>query len=319
MTRMQRIVVVALFCAFPLSGVAVDQGDGFPELSGPYLGQKPPGTTPEVFAPGIINTDDHEGCAEFTRGGEMFLFHRLERGLEDWVDIPVFLLELEDGRWTPPRPAPFESEYQDWDYHFTPDGRWLYFTSMRPPKKGGDPPAKGNIWKVEITKNGWGEPVLLPPPVNGPDHHDSSPTLTSDGTLYFFSSRDGGYGGADIYRAALIDGAFREVENLGPTINTEHHEYDLVIAPDESFLVFSSTRPGGFDEVDLYVSFRTADGGWMDPENLGEKVNAVGAVFPSLTDDGKYLFFQSRPDDCGTIFWVDARVIHDLRQGATRQ
>jgi len=285
----------------------------FVELKGPYLGQKPPGMTPEVFAPGIINTDDHEGCGEFTRGGTLFLFHRLGRNDTDWVDIPVFILELENGSWTPPRPAPFESEHQDWDYHFAPDGKTFYFTSMRPTKSGEQPPKHGNIWRVEITSAGWGEPVLLPPPINGPDHHDSSPSLTNDGTLYFFSSRDGGYGRADIYRAPLIEGEYQKVENLGATINTEHSEYDLVIAPDESFLVFSSTRPGGYGDVDLYVSFRTTDDGWTEPRNLGEKVNATGAVFPSLTDDGKYLFFQSRPGDCGTIFWVDARVIHELR------
>jgi Tol biopolymer transport system component len=184
---------------------------------------------------------------------------------------------------------------------------------MRPPIPGGDPPENGDIWKVDVTPAGWGEPVLLPPPVNGPGHHDSSPTLTADGTLYFFSSRDGGYGKSDIYRSHLIDGVHQHVENLGPVINTEHSEYDLVVSPDESFLVFSSTRPGGFSDVDLYVSFRTADDGWAAPKNLGEKINATGAVFPSLTDDGKYLFFQSRPNDCGTIFWVDAAVIHALQ------
>jgi hypothetical protein len=278
--------------------------------AGPYLGQEPPGTTPEIFAPGIVNTSDHEGCAEFSRSGTRFLFHRLARDLEEWSDIPVFLMELEDGLWSAPRPAPFESEYQDWDYHFTPDGKWLYFTSMRPNRPGNPAPDHGNIWRVEVTSDGWGRPILLPPPINGPEHHDSSPTLTNDGTLYFFSSRGGGFGRADIYRARPVDGEYRHVENLGATINTEHNEYDLVIAPDESFLVFSSTRPGGYGEVDLYVTFRQSDGSWSEPANLGPRVNATGAVFPSLTDDGKYLFFQSRPNDCGTIFWVSSKVIH---------
>ncbi|MCJ8272850.1 MAG: hypothetical protein MJK04_26065, partial [Psychrosphaera sp.] len=29
-----------------------------PVLTGPYLGQKPPGSTPEIFAPGIVNTEE---------------------------------------------------------------------------------------------------------------------------------------------------------------------------------------------------------------------------------------------------------------------
>ena len=43
----------------------------------PYLGQKPPGTDPEVFAPGIVSTDDHieMGCA-WTPDGKEFYFDR---------------------------------------------------------------------------------------------------------------------------------------------------------------------------------------------------------------------------------------------------
>ena len=310
MTRIGLMLSVALFSVVAAGGATEPT---LLSASGPYLGEDPPGMTPRIFAPGIVNTADHEGCAEFSRSGTRFLFHRLEKGLEKWDDIPVFLMEIEEAGWSPPRPAPFESDYQDWDYHFTPDGRWLYLTSLRPTEPEGPPPKHGNIWKVEVTESGWGRPILLPPPINGLEHHDSSPSLTNDGTLYFFSSRDGGFGRADIYRARMTNGAYTEVENLGSVINTEHSEYDLVIAPDESFLVFSSTRPGGFGEVDLYVSFRGSNGKWGEPRNLGGKVNATGAVFPSLTDDGKYLFFQSRPDDCGTIFWVSTAVIHELR------
>ena len=298
------LLMMATACASP------DYPAQSPAPSGPYLGQTPPGSKPEVFAPGIVNTNDHEGCAEFSRSGTRFLFHRLRRDLEEWSDIPAYLMELDDGAWSSPRPAPFESENLDWDYHFTPDGRWLYYTSMLHTSPGAPAPKHGNIWMVEVNDEGWGAPVLLPPPINGPDHHDSSPSLTKDGTLYFFSWREGGYGQSDIYRARLIDGEYGQVENLGSVINTEHSEYDLVIAPDESYLVFSSTRPGGFGDVDLYASFRAPDGTWSEPRNLGPEVNATGAVFPSLTDDGKYLFFQSRPNDCGTVFWVSSEVIH---------
>ena len=35
---------------------AQDKATQIPD--GPYLGQTPPGTTPEVFAPGIVNKED---------------------------------------------------------------------------------------------------------------------------------------------------------------------------------------------------------------------------------------------------------------------
>lgn len=45
----------------------------FPELTGPYLGQKPPAAIPEIFAPGIIPFGNHEHHTNFSLiGKEMF-------------------------------------------------------------------------------------------------------------------------------------------------------------------------------------------------------------------------------------------------------
>jgi len=45
-----------------LSAAAANQAQhaGFPKLTGPYLGQKPPGMMPEVFAPEIVSYDFNE-------------------------------------------------------------------------------------------------------------------------------------------------------------------------------------------------------------------------------------------------------------------
>ena len=96
-------------------------------------------------------------------------------------------------------------------------------------------------------------------------------------------------------------------------INTEHDEYDLFIAPDESYLIFSSDRPGGFGNVDLYISYKKGDGTWTEPKNMGRNINSGGAVFPSVTDDGRFLFFQSRRGGNGDIYWVDAKIIEELK------
>lgn len=37
--------------------LAQEKSEEFPILKGPYLGQKPPGVSPEIFAPGIISID----------------------------------------------------------------------------------------------------------------------------------------------------------------------------------------------------------------------------------------------------------------------
>ena len=51
------------------------QQDEFPVLRGPYLGQKPPGMTPEVFAPGIISTrEKYELNSIFSPKGDEFYY-----------------------------------------------------------------------------------------------------------------------------------------------------------------------------------------------------------------------------------------------------
>ncbi len=62
-------------------------------------------------------------------------------------------------------------------------------------------------------------------------------------------------------------------------------------------LVFSSDRPGGFGETDLYYSVR-ANGKWGIPVNFGPKINTSGKEeFAFLTDqhfNGQYLIFSSK-------------------------
>jgi hypothetical protein len=64
-----------MFFSCTLSG-ARQSSPEFPKLSGPYLGQKPPGMAPEVFAPGIVSTAAHEFSCSFTPDGKEFYFTR---------------------------------------------------------------------------------------------------------------------------------------------------------------------------------------------------------------------------------------------------
>jgi len=61
-------------------------------------------------------------------------------------------------------------------------------------------------------------------------------------------------------------------------------------------LVFSSDKPGGFGETDLYYSIRK-NGQWEAPVNLGSQINTSGKdEFPFITGSsfsGRYLIFAS--------------------------
>jgi hypothetical protein len=150
--------------------------DDFPILKGPYLGQKSPGMTPEIFAPGIISTENlGEANSVFTKNGDMFLFNR-RRPPEGHKTI--YFTEVKNGFWTKPSPVPFNSKYTDWDFHFAPDGKALYFTSKRPVNQDNKPSEHANIWETKLINSGWTEPRMLGYPVNTSGNHDCCGILT---------------------------------------------------------------------------------------------------------------------------------------------
>jgi hypothetical protein len=100
---------------------------------------------------------------------------------------------------------------------------------------------------------------------------------------------------------------------MGEAVNSEADEwgeYGGFVDADESVLIFSSNRPGGFGEYDLYVSFRGRDGRWTRAANLGPRINDAGLqMWPVLSPDGKYLFYVHGP----VVYWVDAGVLDEFR------
>jgi len=110
-------------------------------------------------------------------------------------------------------------------------------------------------------------------------------------------------------------------ENLGAGINTAHGDDLPYIAPDESYLIFASDRPGGYGGRDLYVSYRS-DARWSVPQNLGPAINtAAWELYPSVSPDGRYLFLTRRPGgwdatDDSDIYWIRVTIIERLRSSA---
>jgi len=150
------------------------------------------------------------------------------------------------------------------------------------------------------------------------------PRVTSNGTLYFIGYTPDTKSNHGIYRAELINGEYAKPELLPHSINLPPFlNWAPFIAPDESYLLFSSNRTGSLDEYgDLYISRRHTDGSWTDPVSLGEPVNSSQQeVFPGLSPDGKYLFFcRNTPGHKNDVYWVDAASIPALQQkGATSE
>jgi hypothetical protein len=93
-----------------------------------------------------------------------------------------------------------------------------------------------------------------------------------------------------------------EPVNLGPVVNSEDEDTHPAISANGLSLYITSTRPGGFGAVDIWVSQRASvDDEWGAPQNLGPAINTEsndGA--PNLSPDGHWMYFHSnRPGGCG--------------------
>jgi hypothetical protein len=282
-----------------------------------YFGQPRPGTTPELFAPGVVSTDAIELNAVFTPDGREFLFTRLIDGV-DTMHHSVF----EGGKWSDPQPLlvfPGRVRAVAVDMSVSPDGQELYFLGQHPHELAREKPGY-DLWVSRRVEGVWSTAQVVPPPVST-SAEELYPVVVADGSLYFSSNRAGG-GSYDVYRAQRrADGSFAEPVKVGPPINSEFGTGDTFVAPDESYAIFSSRRPGGFGDGDLYVSFKEERGGWGTPVNLGESINTGEVEFcPMVTPDGKYFFFSRRwgatweETTAGDVYWVDAKVLEQFRR-----
>jgi Tol biopolymer transport system component len=249
---------------------------------------------PTLFAPGIISTGGFESHPAFTPDGRTLYFVKSTPSFSFWT---ICVARLTNGRWSEPEVAPFSGRYSDADPFITRDGRQFYFISARPATPGG-PPKDLDIWVMDREGAGWSGPRPLPAPINSPGA-EWFPTLASNGTIYFGSDRPGGQGRTDLYRARLADGKYGEPENLGPVVNSPVNDFEPFIAPDESFLILMSGRPGGRGGADLWITYNRG-GAWSPPVVLGGGVNSPGAEYsPGLSPDGR------------TFFWASARETFD--------
>ncbi len=289
------LLIILCTLVIPSSGSEVnDQAVSY------YMGQEPPGLAPKVFAPGVISLGNrYEQNGSFTPDGNEFCFAVTNSG---WSTCNAWYTRYEQGQWLQAARADFVGSGDVWCPCLSPDGEGFYFVSSRPSY----PPS--NVWKCEKSLDSWSAPVKMDYPVSsGRDEWGFS--LLPDKTIYFCSHRPGGSGGCDIWYCRYLDGEYEQAVNIS-ALNTSGNDCAPCISPDENFLVFNSTRSGGYGSADLYIAFRLEDGSWTRPQNLGPNINTSNAEMSfSLSPDKKYAFFTRRTNNDSDINWVDIRAI----------
>ena len=281
-------------------------------VDAPYPGGSQPYDTATLFAPGIISTNELEHSSPaISPDGKTILWSVVS--LPSWRSR-IMEINFENAQWSTPRIASFNDTSASQIYPFFCENNEVLFSSDRP-LPFGTRNSRGNVlWKVKYTATGWTDLHPLDSIVSGGG--DYALSRASNGNLYFahgpFRSPD--------WNIYLSDHNGDSRALMDSEINSPYYEDGVFIAPDESYLIFESDRPGGMGEsIDLYISFKQKDGSWSSPVNMGNSINTTAAErFASVSHDGKVLFFGSNRRTVNgnpnfDIYWINATVIDMLR------
>jgi hypothetical protein len=291
----------SLIVTFFLLGSQLDaQQHEFPVLKGPYLGQRPPGTQPEVFGPGVISVDEnfeHSAAVFSPRGDEVFWCTNVglytENGRQGMLRL--YHMTMVDGTWTAPQPAPFAEDIRVERPVFSPDGNSLYFDRESDLTRESD----ADIFVVHRTDDGWSEPEPVSPLINS-SASERLHSVTSDGSMYFTRNllRDD----EEVLVSRWVAGAFSAPEKLGAAYNQNVAEYAIVFGPNEDYMLINQQAAPA--SANVFISYKRADGSWSD--RIETPYYSGG--FLSLSPDGKYLFTMGE-----AIYWISTSFVEDLR------
>jgi hypothetical protein len=198
---------------------------------------------------------------------------------------------------------------------FSADGLEIYVQSTRP----GGLSQWMDLWvtRRDAIDADWAPLENLGPAINSPGGAALS-TITGNGLeLYFNSDRPGGQGDFDLYVATrkTRNDRWSQAVNLGPKVNGPACDGVPSITRDGLELYFTSNRPGGHGNFDVYATRRaTVNDPWGEAENLGPVVNSkYDDAGPSISPDGLVLLYQDylstpRPNGYGGgDFWMTRR------------
>ncbi len=220
-----------------------------------------------------------------------------------WVNLKIYRASVTtSGEWSNIVSLPFNNDrYSCAHPSVSEDGRILFFSSDMPGSYG-----NSDIYWVTINKNGtYGEPQNIGSHVNS-SARENFPYVDGN-ILYFSSDRPTSKGGLDIFMVPLDDPDAIPV-NLGAPINSEYDDFCFVIDRQHKKGFFSSNRPDGKGEDDIYSFVQETEiqeckqvikGVIRDKEtneiipgaivSMYSHNNIVLATYPTKTD-GKFTF-----------------------------
>ncbi len=204
-------------------------------------------------------------------------------------------------------PVPFEpvnlgpninTQYDEYWPSLSADESMLVYTMLLP-IDAKNPAFHGNrqedLYYSRFGNGQWQPAKNVGTPPNTADN-EGAQSISGNGLFMVFTGcmRDDGYGLCDLYYSENKNGTWTLPKNIGPPVSTKYSEKQPALSSDGRVLYFSSNRPGGYGQYDLWVSVRRDDGSWSQPANMGKNINTEGFdQSPFMHPDNKTLYFSS--------------------------
>jgi hypothetical protein len=193
-----------------------------------------------------LNTNLHDAAVSISADGtQLFIYKNTGSGGGD-----LFLSKLDGKRWMP---GVYQNglNSKEWDGSacFLPDNKRAIISSERKGGFGGR-----DLYIAErLANNKWGNIKNLGPLINS-KYDEDAPFVTADGKILFFASNGKkSIGGYDVMRSDWKDTSWTEPYNLGEPINTKYDDKFFISSASGKRAFYSTQRPDGFGEQDIYV------------------------------------------------------------------
>lgn len=263
-----------------------------------YFGEKAPGLKPELFASDIVSVTGRGdfGISFSPKLDEMYFSAQPKEG-----PASIFFSLIKDKKWQPLQKANFTEGKKagEMEPFVRADGKRIYFTGYDEGFKNEE------IWYVDRKDNGWSKAVKLNSELN--NDYVMNLTQAKNGDVYYdnISKRK-------MYFSTYKDGNFIEAKEVDAQIGS----HAFISSSQDYLLVQAQNQEDKNRNSDIYVYFKQNNGSWTKPINLGPNVNSsFHERVPSVTPDGKYLFFSRYNEEGGfaNLYWVSTQVIENVR------
>lgn len=192
----------------------------------------------------LVITKD-EQTIYFTRNNYLKKKGKNEAGS---VLMKIYKATIKNGKWNDVTELPFNSnDYSVAHPALSPDEKYLYFSSNMPGSLG-----QSDIYRVIINYDGtYGAPENLGNVVNT-EGRETFPFVSAENELYFSSDGHPGLGGLDVFVYRVDNKWYKEVLNVGESLNSPKDDFGFAINTATKLGYFTSNKEGGKGGDDIY-------------------------------------------------------------------